>query len=344
MTLKLKFKPKQRVLITSDIHGNLDLFQKMLRDMNFSRDDVLILNGDMVEKGTNSVGLMLYILELRKTHTIYATLGNCDELLNFLRDDTRNLGMENYMNTRPRTILSEFREIFKPYSSFQNLKDKAMSTYADIFDYILDLPDIIQTPYFTVVHAGLQPDGDQSHTFNVKEPRFLDFNYQFRKPVVVGHYPVCLYNKTYLSYNPILNLKKNIFSIDGGNVIKEEGQLNVLEFIDDEVQTYSFDLLEYSSIPLVQKRLDGHHISWDDRDIEILEVGNEFSLCRHLSTRTELQIYNDYLDFDYEILKEDYTDSLVEVKEEDRVHIIFEASIGYYVKCGGYVGWLLKEV
>lgn len=344
MTMKLKIKPKQRILITSDIHGNLELFKKMLRELNFATEDILIINGDIVEKGPDSIGLMLYILELQKTHTIYATLGNCDELVNFLNDDARNVGMENYMNSRPQTLLSEFREIYKPYVNFPTLKKHAKEDYPQFFEYMESLPDIIETPYFTAVHAGLLPEGEQSHSFNVKEPRFLNFNYHFDKPVVVGHYPVCLYNKTYISHNPILNRDKNIFSIDGGNIIKEEGQLNVLEFIDDNVTTHSFDLLDYVSLPITQKRLDGHHISWDDREIEILQVKNEFSLCRHLSSRTEMHIHNDFLDFDYEILKEDYTDALVEVKKDDLVHIILETSSGYYVKCRGYIGWLLKTL
>lgn len=342
MTAKLKFKAQQRVLITSDVHGNLELFKKMLKEMNFTKNDVLIINGDMAEKGPDSIGLFEYIVDLKKDHHVFATLGNCDDLLNLLHDDERNVGMENYMNSRPNTILEEFSKHYQPYRNFQNLKNQAMKDYHEIFSFVGSLPIIIDTPYFTVVHAGMLPEGEQSRTFNLKEPRFLDFNFHFDKPVIVGHYPVCLYNKTYICHNAILNRQKNIYCLDGGNCIKAEGQLNVLEFIGDKATSHSFDLLEYVPAPLTQGRLDGHHLSWDDRDIEIVEIGNEFSLCRHLSSRVLLEIHNSFLDLDYEKLKEDYTDCLVEVREGDMVHIILEASYAYYVKCRGHVGWLLK--
>lgn len=344
MTLKIKPKPKQRVLITSDVHGNLVLFKKILKDMKFSTSDILIIDGDMSEKGNDSIGLFKYIIELKKDFQVYATLGNCDDLINFLRDDNRNRGMENYMDTRGNTILSEFRKEFGPYTNFMELKRYAFDHYPEIFDFVMDLPVIIESPYFTCVHAGLLDHENQDRDFNLKQPRFFDYNASFDKPVIVGHYPVCLYSTSYMSHAPLFDPKKNIWAIDGGNVIKEEGQLNVLEFIDSDVSVHSFDLLEYVSLGIVQSREDRVHLNWEDLDIEITTPGDEFSLCTHLSTGNQLEIFNEFLDFENNVLTSDYTNSQVEVKENDVVHIIKEASSGYYVKCNSFIGWLLKPL
>lgn len=45
-----------RVIVVSDIHGELDLFLELLEDVQFNEEDYLIINGDLCEKGRNSNG------------------------------------------------------------------------------------------------------------------------------------------------------------------------------------------------------------------------------------------------------------------------------------------------
>lgn len=340
--MKLTPKPKQRILVMSDIHGNRRLFKTILATLNFSKKDILIINGDMSEKGPDSIGLFREIIALQKTHSVYATLGNCDELLLFLNDDQRDKGMEHYMMNRKNTILSEFLKAYGPYTTFQNLKQFAQKNYQDIFSFVASLPLKIETPYFDVVHAGINPLEPNNRDFMLKAPAFMNHDFEFSKPLIVGHYPVCLYSDTHINHNPILNRRQNIFAIDGGNTIKTDGQINVLELIDDTVISHRFDDLKYQSMNRVQTRVDGIHLSWVDREITILEKGTEFSLCKHISSNTSLNIHNHFIDFESETLIYDYTNALVEVKENDVVHVFLEASSGYYIKCNGAVGWLLK--
>ena len=56
----------RRVLVISDIHGNLPFFQGLLKQVCFCKDDILILLGDMLEKGKQSLELLRYIMELEK--------------------------------------------------------------------------------------------------------------------------------------------------------------------------------------------------------------------------------------------------------------------------------------
>lgn len=335
-------KPKQRILITSDVHGNLKLFKSSLKSLNFGKDDILIINGDISEKGDNSIELFQYIIDLAKDYHVHLTMGNCDDLLNNLHLDEKNEGMQNYMETRPKTILSEFTKVFGKQKHFQDLKELAKKHYPEIFELVLNLPEIIETPYFTAVHAGMTHDEDQDRRFNLQVPAFYEQDIKFEKPLIVGHYPVCLYNSTYICHNPIIDRDKNIFSIDGGNVIKNEGQLNFIEFVDETFHVHSFDNLEYQDLGIHQEAVPGLHMSWADREIEVLEIGSTFSKCKHLSSQTIIEVPNHYLDLDYSILINDYTDALLEVNEGDLVHVIFETEVGYYAKCKGYIGWLLK--
>lgn len=42
--------PGKRTIVISDIHANLPYFKALLEKINFSDDDILILNGDFLEK------------------------------------------------------------------------------------------------------------------------------------------------------------------------------------------------------------------------------------------------------------------------------------------------------
>ena len=71
----------RRVFAVSDVHGNLDYLKGLLDKISFSPDDVLILLGDLIEKGPRSIDTLQYIIQLCKTHTVHVLRGNCDRLL-----------------------------------------------------------------------------------------------------------------------------------------------------------------------------------------------------------------------------------------------------------------------
>ena len=52
------FPAGKRVLVISDIHGNLPYLKGLLEKTGFCRDDILILDGDFLEKGPDSIGTM----------------------------------------------------------------------------------------------------------------------------------------------------------------------------------------------------------------------------------------------------------------------------------------------
>ena len=59
----------------SDLHGNYDLFIKMLKEINFSKDDKLFILGDIIDKGKDS-GKLLNLLCHDMRENIVAICGN----------------------------------------------------------------------------------------------------------------------------------------------------------------------------------------------------------------------------------------------------------------------------
>ena len=70
--------PDRSILVISDVHGNLPYLRGLLEKTGFSPEDVLILDGDLLEKGRQSLDTLRFVTALAKTHTVYAVSGNCD--------------------------------------------------------------------------------------------------------------------------------------------------------------------------------------------------------------------------------------------------------------------------
>ena len=51
-----------RVLAVSDVHGNLPFLKGLLAKASFSSEDTLILVGDLLEKGPESLNTLRYVM------------------------------------------------------------------------------------------------------------------------------------------------------------------------------------------------------------------------------------------------------------------------------------------
>ena len=77
-----------RIFAVSDIHGNLPFFQALMKQIRLTPGDALVLVGDMLEKGRDSLALLRHLMELSRTHCLYPLCGNCDGLvLRFFETD-----------------------------------------------------------------------------------------------------------------------------------------------------------------------------------------------------------------------------------------------------------------
>ncbi|MEM7736647.1 MAG: metallophosphoesterase [Deinococcota bacterium] len=70
-----------KLAILADIHGNIQALDAVLADVIPWQPDEIIVNGDMVNRGPNSLEVMTHLAELATTHTTHLVLGNHDDLM-----------------------------------------------------------------------------------------------------------------------------------------------------------------------------------------------------------------------------------------------------------------------
>ena len=82
----LELPPERRIVVISDIHGNLPYFEALLRQIDYSdARDELILDGDLLEKGPQSLALLRRAMALCAGGHCHAVCGNCDDWYNIFR-------------------------------------------------------------------------------------------------------------------------------------------------------------------------------------------------------------------------------------------------------------------
>jgi len=345
------FAPGRRIIAVSDIHGNLPFFQGLMEKISLSREDILILDGDMLEKGQQSLALLRHLMQLCKTHTVYPICGNCDGLvLNFFEtDEMDEMFFKKYLPIHPEsTILQLAREAgVEQLDDIPRLRADLRRYFPEEWAWLKKMPTMVETEHLLFVHGGV-PSLEHMERLNrwkcMKNDNFRGQGHHFDKFVVVGHWPVTLYDPCIPSAAPLIDWNDRIISIDGGCVLKADGQLNAL-IIPEEGST-DFLWTAYDGLP-VAAALDGQrastdsvNIRWGRSRLELLEEGEELSLCRHLETGRELLILNHYLRRDEKGLWcEDSTDYALPVVPGDLLTLVFSTKKGHLCKKDGVTGW-----
>lgn len=353
---KLNLPPNRRIIVTSDIHGHYEYLKNLLEKVSFTERDILFIVGDILERGPQSLKTLRYIMDLCKGYTVYPLMGNVDAaVLLMLEENNENLfefieAMKNHWGSSLFTdMANELNIPIHSPSDMPNLKEKINEQFQEELDFLRNLATIIETQNFIFVHGGLPSEDIASFEGTnaiayLKNDAFMEKGLVFHKYVVVGHWPVTLYNEKIASSNPIINKQQKIISIDGGCGLKRDGQLNAL--LIPHVDSSDIGFESYDSFPVAyaktpqEKSLDPINIRYTDNKITILEKGEEFSLAEHQSSGRRLWIHNDYIDcFDENTSCDDYTDYKLPVSIDDKLSIIRKTSKGYLVKKDGISGW-----
>lgn len=349
---KLSIPKNARIIVISDIHGELELFKALLEKVQFGKDDFLIINGDLTEKGQNSMGVLNYIIDLSATNPrVHVTEGNCDTIVEDLLQE--NPKLINYLCARPHTLLNEWLESLgfeiNEGTSVQEIKKILTSHFSNEINWLNDLPTAIETEDYIFVHAGLENLEDWKDTKRdtaIAIPSFLEKSHRAGKYVIVGHWPVVNYCTDIPSHNPIIHDEKKIIAMDGGNVIKETGQLNAL-IIDPSHFSYTY----VDGFPTIQAAGDFcaaplmiGSISYPNYEIEPVEKGDHFTLCSQLKTNRDLYVKNEYIhkhESGYFTVKSDVSCAQLTVRKGETFSILDDTCTGYYlIKKDGVIGWV----
>ena len=348
----------RRIIAVSDIHANLPYFKGLIKKLRLSPYDVLIINGDFLEKGAESLATLRFIMELSREYDVHPLCGNCDSWVEVVDGNTyftpprllsymlfRGGGLCWDMFTEMGVELNENTDL-APY--MQELAER----FAPEWAFLRKLPQIIDTPNYTFVHGGIYPDrAFEEHTAGdvMKFDDFMNQGFVFDKWIVAGHWPVMLYLEDRVCANPIICEKQHIISIDGGCTLKDDGQLNALIIPYEGSEDFSFIAYDPFPVKTVKTPQKGgeksYYIRWGDNRVRVLRRGEEFSLCRHIRTGYEMEILTKYLYTDEEETTcNDSTDLVLELKVGDEVSVIETTGRGYLVKHEGTSGWYYGEL
>lgn len=221
---------KNRLLVISDIHGCYDEFCKLLGLVKYNATtDQLILLGDYVNRGKDSLKVVQFVYELVHQGAI-ALKGNHDEwFIKYLMSSTNDFKrfVSEKVGGYP-TLQSFVQQNHLVESKNDVYRTFIRSQYKHLIQFLNDLPLIFETPLYVFVHAGVHPkkelNENTSRDLIMSRWGFINQPCPLQKTVIFGHTTcVKIHNK------PDLWIKGNKIGIDGGCCFGY--QLNCLEIL-----------------------------------------------------------------------------------------------------------------
>lgn len=224
----------------SDIHGCYDEFNKLLGMVNYSSaTDQLILLGDYIDRGKDSLKVLEFVRELNFKYGAIALRGNHDQmLLDWLKNPIQYL--YNYMQNGGMETIKSFipgaENHIMCWDTYNQWANEIKLAYWEEIDFLSDLDYYHEDEKHIYVHAGINVNlSDWKNTSKedfiwIREP-FLKNNHQHDKTVIHGHTPcVNLHGKSDIFYGD----KK--IGIDGACAYGH--QLNCLEITEEGYKEY----------------------------------------------------------------------------------------------------------
>lgn len=354
--LKKQVNDNYRMIVVSDIHGHLDRFQSLLKKVQYTSDDYLVILGDFVEKGDQVIETIHYVQELDKNDKTFVLAGNCEWALDAL------LSVPELAYQIPKYLQRVssngcIREVYHKLhlddgrETVLGIQKQIHEYLKDEIDYISHLPVTLKFNQFLFVHAGIEKRKDyqnSSLSSMLEMQRFYEKGHSLDEIVVVGHLPTSNYYQRHICNNILIDEKRKIICVDGGTGVKSISQLNalIIECKDNEI---SYDQENVMPLPscVVLCDVDSpnhsiHKIGYPYFQVKLLEKGKQFSLCYQSETEQTLYIKNEFL---YErnhqlYCLDDYTDFMLSVKKGERVKLIGIYDKYAYVIYQSQVGWI----
>ncbi|CAM4326522.1 serine/threonine protein phosphatase [Bacillus manliponensis] len=229
----------KRILVISDIHGEIEKFEKLLIEVNYNaKHDQLILLGDYIDRGPNARAVIEKVMQL-KEEGAFVLKGNHEDMmikaLTMNEENSWNHWVKR--NGGDKTLysygLSE-KELAIESEGFE--KPKLISRTLDKhLHFVKGLEHYIETDEYIFVHAGVEPTKQVSETDPYKlmwiRNEFHN-EYQGEKIVVFGHTETKYLHGNHEIHDVYFG-ENRIIGIDGGAVYG--GQLNCLELPSQNV-------------------------------------------------------------------------------------------------------------
>lgn len=363
--------PGQRILAVSDIHGSLDRLIQLLRLLHYEAGDILVIVGDLIEKGPESLRVVQYVMDLARQHPVYVSMGNVDLGRILKVDDDSPEGVADwagFLQWAERTwggsLFSEMlADMGIPIRQMEGekgaeyrpavLRRRMLEQFHEELEFLWSRPTILTAGKYIFVHGGIPVEDVESLAGTdpqqyLKNDDFYNQGYVFRDHIVVtGHWPTCLYRRDREDVSPVFDRERGILCIDGGNGLKFSGQLNGIIIPDSQADMEEISWLGYDGAPQVEAleaqegRAAGIHIQYFESGVELLSQDGDMGEWRQLSSGKifAAPLKWKYYDGSGGLHYSDYADTALTVAPGDRLNVILQTGAGYYCKKDGMAGW-----
>ena len=147
---KINENDYNKIFVISDLHGQYDLFLKLLEKINLKREDLLVIMGDICDRGEKSYEIYMKCMKMIKLgYNLKFVLGNHEDML--LED------LENDYPLRYETEFSIYRnsKYFNKKSMEEWYKENFFKEIKWLVKWLKNCPLIISGNESIFVHAGL---------------------------------------------------------------------------------------------------------------------------------------------------------------------------------------------
>ena len=169
----------------SDIHGDLEKFERILKLIRFSEDDVLYIIGDAIDRGPNGVDVLRKIMS---TKNMVMILGNHERML------LDTLDLRCITGAKRLWMLNGGEPTMQELVNFCTANERA-----EILNFLRDLPDHlgieVNGQAFHLVHGFPSVNNPKARVWG--RPRYSGQDVFENKTVIVGHTPTCFLTNDY---------------------------------------------------------------------------------------------------------------------------------------------------
>lgn len=379
-TVYISASPR-RILVASDIHGHYGYLTGALTEAGFSEDDLLVIIGDMEEKGPDSLNTIRFLMRLCKDGRAIVLTGNVDyrflwQLDNITDIDSAKtffdylLYMRDWLGTSLfDEMASELGEIPQTAESVLGIISKIKGHFKEELDFLRELPTMLVSDKYIFIHGGIYesekeflaiPDNEKDRYRCLKFDRFTDFvrenGLRFERNIIVGHWPVVNNDRVIRKTDPHFDRDINVISIDGGCGTNRDGQLNLLVMPDINCDVDEIDLIRYDGfdtcIALDEQAASetSVNICWGDNEVRILRIEETAVEIEHIRSGRVFWLPADYI-WDQSKLSvgeineaSSCTDRRLGVNAGDKLTVIRKTDHGILAKKNGTVGWYYGKI
>ena len=190
---KINENDYNRIFVMSDIHGQYDLFLKMLDKIDLKREDLLVIIGDICDRGKKSYEIYIKCIKMIKLgYNLKFILGNHEDMLIKAMESGDNDHW--YRNGGEKTQKSFYNNSeSKDTLTFEEwLEREGIKSVKWFIEWLDRIPIMISGKKNLFVHAAFdttKSEDEQEHRFLIWDRNDFWTNNKTGKAIYFGHTP-----------------------------------------------------------------------------------------------------------------------------------------------------------